>query len=317
MGKNKSPLQQSLLLFKNGDAIGQSRVPAKDDGTIAWKVFHSTTFHNYVGNFAHLLEFVRDELNVRQVKDLTPDHVSAFFRSLNDRGLADSTIQKYMATINKGDAIARHIGWRPVEAPPLVRPEPKGPRLVDKPTPYSCEEADRIINVLDGLKDQRFAAIAQLQRGLGLRVREACAISVRAVHPDGLDVSLSHNDRTKKGRPRTISAINAKTQSTLREWRSIALKSSRQRLFITSAKQVDKLVRDYQKAFASAAREEGISHSKTHDMRRTFVAERLEFYLSCCISRAEALKRLSEDLGHGRSRMERGLLASYLPSDEE
>ncbi len=315
--KIKSPLQQSLQLFKHGDAIGESRVTAKLDGTINRKIFHSTTFKEYVGNFTRLLEFTRREFHVHLVKDLTPEHVSAFFQSLNSRNLADSTIKKYEAVIQKADVIAKHIGWRPVDAQALIRPEPKGPRIRSEPTPYTGEEIEKIIKRLSGLRDRRFAAIAQLQRGAGLRVSEACGLTVFSVQPDGSQLNLTSKDQTKKGRPRAVSIFEPKTQEVLRNWRSTAVNSNRQRLFVTNAKHIPALVREYEKAVQWAAEQEGILHTKTHDIRRTFARERLDEYLAKGMTKKEAFQQLSADLGHGRSRMERGLLASYLAFDEE
>lgn len=316
MGKHKSALQESLQLFQHGDYIGQSRREAKKDGSNVWKVFHSDTFYEYVGTFARVLQFARQEFQIHQVKDLTPEHISAFIRSLNDRDLANSTIQKYVATINKADAIAKHIGWRPAEANPLVRAEPKGPRLSSTPEPYTPQEADAILANLLDVRDRRFAALVQVQRGAGLRVREACALTVKAVSPDGTMLFLSKPDKTKKGRPRIVPIVDEKTQQVLKRWRKVAVMSRHTRLFVSRTNDIDGLVRDYQKGIKWVTDQLGIDHSKTHDLRKLFAQERLEYYQNNGLSTKEALQQLSSDLGHGRSRMEHGLLLSYLPQDE-
>jgi len=312
VSKNKSPIQQSTLLFKYGDAIGESSEVAKLDGTIEWKIFQPSTLGEYVGNFARLLEFTSGQFHVHLVRDLLPDHVSAFFQNLTASGLADSTIQKYAAAIKKGDAIAKHIGWRPVEAPVLVRLEQKSPKVNSKPMPFSSEEADRIIQALEELRDRRFPAIATLQRGLGLRVREVCDLMVSDVHPDGLEVQLTGRFQAMREKTRRISALDSKTQESLREWRSNAVLSQRQRLFILNAKQSATLARDYQKAVQWASEKEQLPELKTRDLRKTFILERLDYYLASGISKAEALKRVSTEIGHGQSKYAVDVLAASI-----
>jgi len=316
MGKHKSSLQESLQLFKHANAIGQSRREARADGSRDWKIFHSTTFKEYVGGFARVLKYTRSEFGVQQVRDLQPEHITAFFKSLTDRNLAGSTIDKYVAVINKADAVAHKIGWRDDQVAPLVRAEPKGPRLTPAPKPYTTEEANRIVETLGNFRDRRFEAIAQIQRGAGLRVDEAICLRAIAISPDGSKLTLEAADGTKKGRPREVLVRDDKTRQTLIQWRNAAETSGRARLFIKTMKDSKALVRAYQRSVEGVTKEMGLDHSKTHDLRRTFVAERYEQYLADGMSRSEVLAQLSADLGHGRSRMERGLLASYLASFE-
>lgn len=316
MSKNKSPLHQSLTLFKHGDFIGESRYQAKQDGSVEYQIFHSNTFQSYVRDFSRVLKYARENFGIRQVRNLTPEHIRAFIVSLYERGLAPSTIQKYVAAIRKADAIAKKIGWRDTNAPDLIRPEPQGPKIGSVPQPYSSKDVDKMIKTLNQFRDKRFSAMAQIQKGAGLRVSEAASLTVAAVSEDGKILSLSATDGTKKGRPRMVSVTNPATQRILAEWRTTAIASGRNRLFVQRAKHTMRLVRAYQHAVQLAANELALGHTKTHDIRRTFAVERYREYLAQNVGKKDALARLSEDLGHGRSRMERGLLASYLPPDD-
>jgi site-specific recombinase XerD len=316
VGKNKSPFHQALWLFEHGNFIGESRHQAKLDGSAEYKFFHSTTFRSSVGILSRKLEFVREKYGVRQFRDLTPEHVRAFIASLHERGLAPSTIQKYISVIQKADTIAKRIGWRDADAPPLLQLEPKGPKIGSVPRPYSSSEVNEIIQIVNSLRDRRFPAMAQIQRYAGLRVSEVAHLTVSAVSHDGAKLSLTARDGTKKGRPRVIHVTDPPTQKMLAEWRQTAIVSGRARLFIQRASHAMRLVRAYQRAVQQAAEKLSLGHSKTHDIRRTFAVERYREYIEQNLSKTEALARLSEDLGHGRSRMERGLLASYLPPDD-
>ncbi|MAT45195.1 MAG: hypothetical protein CL609_22940 [Anaerolineaceae bacterium] len=312
MGKKKSPLQQSLILFKKGDAIGESRQLAKQDGSISWKIFHSTTFQEYVGNFARVLKYVRTEFNIENAKDVKQEHIIAFFNSLNERGLSQSTIQKYQAVISKADLLAKKAGWRQEKDLSWVKDEPKGPKLRENPKPYTSEEATAIIAELKKFRDQRFYTIAQIQRGAGLRVIEAICLRVVAINQNGDLLNLEAADGTKKGRPREVFVFDQQTKEVSTKWRNVAKTSGRKRLFINSLKDKNALTRAYQRALKKVTEKLNIDHSKTHDLRRTFAKERLTYYIERGYSKEHALSKLSEDLGHGRSRMERGLLASYL-----
>ena len=68
-------------------------------------------------------------------------------------------------------------------------------------------------------------------------------------------------------------------------------------------------------AVATAATKLQIEHTKTHDLRRTYANEVLLLLRERGMSDEEALEKISELLGHGRSRMEKGLLGSYIRLD--
>lgn len=315
MGTGSGSLaNQSHRLFEHGNRIGQSRQAAKQDGTARVKVFNRETKRGYAMNFTRVLTFAHAEFGLRQAGDLNAEMVSAFVQSLHKRGLATTTIAKYETVVNKADAIMRACGWKPKGAPPLLPTEPKAPRERPDPLPYTSAEADRLLAWLSSLREVRFAQMAQVQRHAGLRVGEVVLLRTLAISEEGDSISLIRGDGQKGGRPRETRVFDASAQQLLRELRARALQHKRKRVFVESdsEKKVKALVRAYQRALQVATEALAISHSKTHDLRRTYANEIYLKLQTLGLDERAAARQLSTYLGHGESRMAKGLLGSYI-----
>jgi len=309
-----SPANQSHRLFEYANHIGESRHAAKQDGTARIKIFNRETKRGYAHNFTRVLVFAREHFGLRLAADLTPEMVAAFIQSLHQRGLASTTIAKYETVVNKADAIMRDCGWKPRTAPPLLPPEPKAPRERPDPLPYTSAEADQLLGWLARLREVRFGHMATLQRHAGLRIQEAVMLRAEAISESGDCVTLIRRDGQKSGRPRELRVFDAGAQRLLRELRASTLKRKRKRVFIDSdsEKKVKALMRAHQRALQWAATSLGIGHTKTHDLRRTYANEVLLKLQELGLDDKGAMGTLSGYLGHGESRMDKGLLGSYV-----
>ena len=315
MGTGSGSLaNQSHRLFEHANRIGQSRQAAKRDGSAQVKVFNRETMHGYATNFTRVLKFARAEFGLRQAADLNSQMVSAFIQSLHKRGLASTTIAKYETVINKAEAVMRFCGWKPKADPRLLPPEPKAPRERPDPLPYTSAEADQILKWLSTLREIRFAQMAQLQRHAGLRVQEVVFLRTLAISEGGDSISLIRGDGQKGGRPREARVFDAGAQQLLRELRALALGHKRRRVFVESdsEKKAKALVRAYQRAIQAAANALDLGHSKTHDLRRTYANEVFLKMRALGLDDKGAARTLSTYLGHGESRMAKGLLGSYI-----
>lgn len=315
MGTGSGSLaNQSHRLFEHANRIGQSRQAAKRDGTARVKLFNPDTKHGYATNFTRLLEFARLKFGLRQAADLTPEMVTAYIQSLHQQRFATTTIAKYETIVNKADAIMRANGWKPKNAPLLLPPQPKAPRERPDPLPYTSADADRLITWLGGLREVRFAQIASLQRHAGLRVQEVVLLRALAISDGGDRISLIRGDGQKGGRPRETVVFDADAQQLLCDLRTLALQHKRKRIFLESDsdKKVKALVRAYQRALQAGADALDLGHSKTHDLRRTYANEVFLKLRSLGLDDKAAARTLSTYLGHGESRMAKGLLGSYI-----
>lgn len=319
MSSDRSSLaNQSHRLFEYANRIGQSRHAAKRNGTAQVKIFNRETKHSYATNFTRVLRFARQRFGLRRAADLNADMVAAFVQTLHQRGIAASTIAKYQSIINKADAVMRSCGWKPKSAPPLLPPEPKAPRERADPLPYTSDEADALIEWLSKLREVRFAQLATVQRHAGLRVQEAVMLRAQAISEGGDRISLIRGDGQKGGRPREVMVFDKDAQALLRELQLTALRRARKRIFIESdsTKKIKAFVRSYQRALQLAAEALELGHSKTHDLRRTFANEMFLRLKHMGLEDKAAGRVLSTYLGHGESRMEKGLLGSYLAMDQ-
>jgi integrase len=313
-----SPANQSHRLFEHANRIGQSRHKAKLNGTARSKFFNPATLDDYKKNFTRVLVFARQHSGLHRAADLSPTITAAFIRSLHERGYAPTTIDKYEAVINKADAAMRECGWKAKDAPPLLPNEPRAPKEQPDPVPFTSLEADRVLAQLAELRDPCFWQMGILQRHAGLRVREAVMLRAEAISEEGDRLRLERGDGTKGGRPREVIVFNPVAQELLRDLRATALKRGKRRVFVESdsEKRIKALIRAHQRALQLVTQELAIDHSKTHDLRRTFANEVLLKLCQMGLTQSEAGRTLSKFLGHGESRMAKGLLASYIALDK-
>lgn len=308
--------QIANVLTAYGLSLHEKSNPTETDIAAEFKTTQTAEGYNEV--FRKALSEIFDEFGLTRVDELTQENIAWYLEKkyLTDGG-AESTQKKLRSVLRKFNIIAIHKGWVPKTAEPWVPTGIPGSQLrVTPPNPLNEEEQRKLLSYFR-IRDQKFYAMLLIQLGFGPRIRELCSLTTGAVCEDGEKLSLTSADGTKGGRPRAVVTYDEETAKTLLICKQKAEKVHAKRLFATSSgKGTEELLRAYRTAYQTACKELQIPHTKTHDARATFAVNRLKHYLDHDVPSKLALSRVSRDLGHGDSRMSKGLITHYVPAED-
>jgi integrase/recombinase XerD len=111
---------------------------------------------------------------INGLKEITPDHCSAFLRALYDVGLAATSIQRTLSSLRGYFAFAAAEGAVAAD-PTLLLESPRSPRYL--PAVLTIEEIEKILGVIDTAKrgGVRDRAMLETLYATGMRVSELTA----------------------------------------------------------------------------------------------------------------------------------------------
>jgi integrase len=214
-------------------------------------------------------------------------------------------VQEKTQPIRKLDVAMQTAGLRSVDAEPLLADE-RGRHSDPKPTPYSAEEADRLITKLYQ-RDPQYGQLAQLQRVASLRREEAVHLQARCIAEDGSMVTLDGTGtHAKGGREREI-PIREQDRDFMQALRAQGLTHKNSHVFVQ--RQTLGRARQRRNARYVACKRLGIENRGTHGFRKTWATE---YYADLCetgLSNQDARREVSHGLGHNRV----NVLRHYLP----
>ena len=294
MSDRPSVTQQVNLALHKLEAFNESRSAAKLNGTAGKKIFSFSTRHEYQRVCARFARWVEAKYRVKWLRDLQPEHAEAYISALRHQGRSPDYVSKVIAAIRKLNTGMEQMGWRPADSPRLLADE-QGRHSDPKPTPYNCQEADRLIKELYR-RDPQYGQIAQLQRVAGLRREEAVHLEARCIAEDGSQVSLKGpGTHAKGGREREV-LIHEEDRKFMRQLREQGLAHKDSHVFV----QRQTLGRAYDNARYAACERLGIESRGTHGFRKLFAAEYYQHLRESGVSQEDARRAVSASLGHGR-----------------
>lgn len=250
---------------------------------------------------------------VKQLPEVRQEMAVAYIDELGDRERSGGRIARVCASLRKLDTACRKAGIFPPEVPPLLpRKDESGPggfHSQPKPTPYSGEEAQAIINQISP-QDQIVARLLTLMWVGGLRISEAVYLRTQDIDLVNGTISLDQEgnvNRTKGGKPRKFS------YSPVFQEFMTALKNSSDiqpagHLFTDRLGLPERA----RKRVRQACRELGIQPLGTHGFRKTFSVEEYHRARSRGAGDRQALLETSHKLGHNRIDVTR---QSYVSSE--
>src|SRR5689334_3014824 len=103
MAKKKlgSPAYQATVIMQAGEAFGESRHRAKQNGAAVWKIFSFGSIKSYIVAFRRFLCFCRSQYGERYAGNVTPEMALAYIRHLGSLGRKPDYISKEWAAIKK------------------------------------------------------------------------------------------------------------------------------------------------------------------------------------------------------------------------
>lgn len=293
-----SPVYQAKVIMEAGQAFGESRHAAKQDGTATWKIFSFGVIKSYIAAFKRFLCFCRSRYGERYAGKVTPEMALAYIRHLGELGRKPDYISKEWAAIKKGDSLMRRLGWKEKGAPLLLNGG-FGRHSDYAPNSVPSTKINEIADWLDANSpDPHYGDLARVQQVLGLRPTEAIQLRAEAISLDGSFVSLERGDGTKGGRPRVVDVTTPEGREFLVRLRERGLLNKDRHVF----QDRKGLLRVYERWFQRACQAEGLGEQghTPHDLRSANANEEYARYREAGMPKRQAKRKISQRLGHQR-----------------
>lgn len=299
--------RQAHLALKQADGIGQSKHVLKKEGSDVIKV-HSFNYKNDLyrmsKEFTSYLKTDAIDENIRYLKDIKSDHVTAFLDSKAST-CKQSTLDKYRSNIAALGIIFSQK-YKTID-PNSFKCERVVSRVGDKPD-RSMFTANQVTTFLESFKDDRsyeknLHIAVFLGAYYGLRVHEIVALSPQNINLDALQLRLIH---TKGGRPRTLS-IKPEHRRDFALIKERSLASGKVVGYKSSKSLNTALYRLKNKLFNPA----DMKNKSFHSFRKFAAQDRFDEYRLQGDSVDVALGKVSEFLGHNFDR-DRALIKVYV-----
>jgi integrase/recombinase XerC len=221
-----------------------------------------------------------EEQGVRRGRDLNHRHLRGFLVELNRRGVARSTVGRYLAAIR---SFTRHLTREGVldRDPGSAVRTPSQRRAL--PVHLSEEEVDRLIGAADGARDR---ALLECLYGGGLRVSELVGLD-----RDDLDLGRGIARVRGKGAKERLSPLGRGATRAIREWLAERPRSEDQRPVFLNAKGGRLTTRSVRRIIRTCAERAGVdARTSPHTLRHSFATHMLD--------RGANLREVQELLGH-------------------
>jgi integrase len=287
---------QAECILKSGYTPGESKRRARRDGSLEWKILSWKTLKRLLNVLVIFLKFCDKHHKVRFAGDVTPEMARRFIRQRRVEGKV--TMRTDWGAIKKADVLMKRMGWRDVDAPPLltggfgIGGEPQ-------PNPVPPEKFEDIARWLDEhFPDPIYAWLARIEFITGLRPSEAIYLRAEAISEDGRWVNLGRGDHTKGGRPRVVEVTTPEGREFMLQMRQHGLKRRDGYVFQGRAK----LLRPYERNFKAACNAAGLEEADhtPHDLRATNANVEYARHREAGLNDRKAKKKVSRHLGHGR-----------------
>ncbi|MCG3861760.1 integrase domain-containing protein [Psychrobacter sp. Ps5] len=177
-------------------------------GRLAGLAINSTE-GSYKSELTTFGRFLKEEQGLRDLRKVDESHIRAYGEYLSERvengTLALNSAHNYISTMNTAMSVARgNDDLRMTAVKDFGFPEKSGISTTNKA--ISQVEHDRITSQLN----DRMSSIVQLQRELGLRLKESCLINAKDVYKQAIKFGkVKIEDGTKGGREREVPIISS------------------------------------------------------------------------------------------------------------
>ncbi|SNR73812.1 tyrosine-type recombinase/integrase [Desulfurobacterium atlanticum] len=248
------------------------------------------TAKEYVGVWYQLAEYVREEFGINKVTDIQAHHIESFIEQKAD--LSEKSLKNISSAIGKlENVIEQKLG---IDVNFGSREDGSGRWLAntlaqdraDSPERGAYESPKELI---DNLSSQSHQLVAQLQHEAGLRIHEVAGIrqdslkfwtDLAGVQHYGIEV------QGKGGYERTVE-VSRELYEAVKE-------------AVTSDGRIEFKYEDYLKDLKEASALTSQQYQGSHGLRYNFAQERYDSLISEGIGHHEALKTVSEEMGHHR-----------------
>lgn len=288
-----SLLYQMTRAIDKNFTPGKSKRSHKKQGIKKVLIFSYSYRRNLIHFSANLTHFLKGSYKVRNLKDIKPEFITAFFKAKEDLNCSHRTLVQYKSYITTMDKLITQTYYFKLHMARGV-PEVLG-GTKPKRTLYMRQE--HIDAILELRKNSNSAAVLgiRINNLFGLRVSETCKLIGKDFD---LDKMVLHIVRSKGGRDRDIKINTVEQLELAREIRA-------------KYGELDKLVpmeeNSFNKFITEALEELGITMYKdantvNHAIRKKVARKVLQDNLDKGMSMQDAMDDTSKFLGHNKNR---------------
>jgi len=277
---------------------------------------HFATVRSHAERWADFAGWAREQYGIRDARSLSREHVAAYGRELAERGLARSSVQNRLSTVNV--TLAQMRGDQALRVSPS---EIAGQRSSVREVAPVTADRDTYTSGVEALRaagHERAASTLELARELGVREREAALLDLPRAAREARNGYVNIQEGTKGGRdaPRWVPVTDRGREAIERAARTAPAGS--RNLIDPSERYID--TRRSIESARGIMREQGVPGY--HDARAAYAVERYRELTGADApvvagerradkaTDREAREAIAHELGHGRT----DVAAAYLGS---
>lgn len=244
--------------------------------------------------------FKEQNINIREIKDIKPEHIQSFLNSRKENGCTQNTLNSYASSIYKIQNIVNktykscNVDWRNNVAIPTANQKQAVNRGAE--SVISRKDYNRLLEYSERNKSQSGYAI-QLQDFLGVRVNEVANIKL-----NNIDLQQRTINIVGKGGKEITREIPQNKVGLVQE--VINQHYSKDKLFSIKNDSINRYLYRVQDKL-------GMEKHSNHDIRRLIAQEHYDSFRQQGYSIKDSVKMTSEWLAHGPNR-EDLLVQSYI-----
>lgn len=237
------------------------------------------TYHSYKSACIPLAVFAKTE-GVHDIYKITPQLVSNYLLKVVDCGVKYASFEKNCSAIEKFCACVNEHNGSSLDFHKVIDDYKELAKEALPASDFASRSYDSPADIVSNLTDEKMKIVAELQYTCGLRVSDACHIA-----PDMLKGSeLTVN--SKNGQEHTVTI----PQSLMGRIQAV----------MTSEGQFSVNIDKYSYQLKSACHAAGQEWHGTHGFRHTFAKSEMSRLTNMGLSYNQALRVVSEEMGHHR-----------------
>ncbi len=233
----------------------------------------------------------KNNLNIKMVKDIKPEHVQKFLEDAKERDCTQNTINSYANSLFKiqntlNSTYNLNLKWQEEIAIPQVKQKSSSTRGVD--SVISREDYNKILNYAEENMSQS-GLVLQMQNWLGVRVEEVARIKKEFISLKDRTITFKNT----KGGKKLIRDIPEEKIDFIKS--IIEHNFHNERLFSIEGKSINKYLNRVQDQL-------GLERHSNHDIRRLIAQEKYDSFRESGMSIKESANETSKWLSHGDDR---------------
>lgn len=295
---------QMMYAIQSNFVPGVSKHALKSEGIkdFGGAIFSHSVKHRLNDVAKDFSKFVKEKYEIRLVKDIKTEHVEAYLKSKIDSGCKPTTVKGYAQSIKKiGECCLTQYGqktkinWKSDPNLYQIKYNNKGESALMRT--LKMEEKD-YQTILKRATNCQSKECLQVCHAFGLRVEEVVSIKAKDVKENSLIVS-----NAKGGRIRELQADTPEKRSMLDKLQEKAKDLQvNERIWSIKKGSVNSFLNKSLKQSGITKYDE--CKTGVHAIRKNFATREYERYRSQGLSHKEAWGIVSNELGHGKDRME-------------